>query len=224
MRLASATTQTVQGFITDEFDRRCPATDHEKRNENAPAHDYNLLHKSSAVYMHPGNKLQSVVEIVSNTQVFLAQGDDGLPLEDDEIVGILSLNLVDELDEIAVTMLAKVLAAQVCQLILALDILDAGLALLHQFLHNLIPQRDVLCARAVVAVAGDGQRRRVLDIQRHATEALIEAQVQYHVGAEHRLLRCQSCHHELSLHRGLCGQPLQPHLEADRGVRQHNDL
>ena len=105
--------------------------------------------------------------------------------------------------------LAKVLGAEVCQLILALDVVDANLALLHQFLHEKIPQRDVLCARTVVgAVAGDVQYRRIVHIQRHADEALIEAHLQHHVGAEHRLFNCQSCRHKLCLHRGLCGQSL----------------
>ena len=60
---------------------------------------------------------------MSNTQVFFTQKDDGLPL------------VVDELDEVAVTVLAMVLGAQVCELILALDVVDAHLAL-HQFLHE----------------------------------------------------------------------------------------
>ena len=74
---------------------------------------------------------------MSNTQVFLAQRDD--------LVGALSLKLVDELDDVAVEVLAKVFGAQVCQLILALDVVDADFALLHQFLHEkIIPQRDML--------------------------------------------------------------------------------
>ena len=55
-------------------------------------------------------------------------------------------------------MLASVLGAQVCQLILTLDVVDAGLALLHKFLHEKLPQRDVLCTRTVGAVAGDVKR------------------------------------------------------------------
>ena len=50
---------------------------------------------------------------MSDTQVFLAQKDDGISLVVDERVGILSLKLVDELDEVAGTVLAKVLGAQV---------------------------------------------------------------------------------------------------------------
>ena len=47
----------------------------------------------------------------------------------------------------------------------------------HQFLHEkIIPQRDMLCARNVGTVVGDVQRRRVIDMQRHAAEALTEAQ------------------------------------------------
>ena len=107
------------------------------------------------------------------------------------------------------TVLAMVLSAQVRQLTLALDVVDAGLAL-HQFLHEkIIPQRDMLCWRNVGTVVGDMQRRCVIDMQRHAAEALTEAQPQHRVGAEYRLiLHCQSRRHELCLHRGLCGQPL----------------
>ena len=114
---------------------------------------------------------------MSNTQVFLAQKDGSLPLVVDEHVGVSSLKLVDELDELAMTVLAMVLGAQVFQLILALDVADAGLALLHQFLHEKISQPDVLCARTVGTVADDMQRRRIIDIQRHAAEALLEAQL-----------------------------------------------
>ena len=91
-------------------------------------------------------------KIVSNTQVFLMHKDDGLPLVVDGLAGISSLKLVDALDEVAVTMLAVMLGAQVYQLILlALDVVDADLALLHQFLHGKItPQRDMVCARTVV--------------------------------------------------------------------------
>ena len=106
-----------------------------------------------------------------------AQEDDGLPLEDDELVGVLSLKLVDEFDEVAVTMLAKVLGYNVRQLILRLDIVDANLVILHQLLHKEISQRDVLCARTVDAVAGDMQCRRAADVQRHAAEALAKAQL-----------------------------------------------
>ena len=144
---------------------------------------------------------------MSNTQVFLAQKGDDLPPVVDELVGVLSLKLVDELDEVAVTVLAEVLGAQVRQLILALDdLVDADLAL-NQFLHEkIMPQRDMLCARNVGTGFGDVQRRRVIDVQRHAAEALIEAQLQHYVGAERRLLHYHSCRHELFLHRGPCGQ------------------
>ena len=83
---------------------------------------------------------------------------------------------VDELDDVAMTVLTKVLSAQVCQLFLALDVVDADLALLQQFLHEKIRQRDVLCARTVGTVAGDVQHRRVVDTQQYAAEAFIEAQ------------------------------------------------
>ena len=128
---------------------------------------------------------------MNNTQVFLAQKDDDLPLVVDELVGILSLKRVDELDKVAVTVLAKVLGAQVYQMILALYVGNADLALLHQFLHEKKTQRDMLCARTVGTRAGDVQLRRVIDIQRQAAEALIEAQLQYyHVEEKHRLLHC----------------------------------
>ena len=64
----------------------------------------------------------------------LTQKGYGLHLVVDERVGVLGLKLVDELDDVAVAVLAKVLGAHVCQLILALDEVDADLALLHQFL------------------------------------------------------------------------------------------
>ena len=50
---------------------------------------------------------------MSNTQVFLVQEYYGLPLVVDETVGVLSLKLVDELDEVAVTVFAQMLGAQV---------------------------------------------------------------------------------------------------------------
>ena len=87
---------------------------------------------------------------MTNTQVLLTHKDDGLPLVVDELVGVSSLKVVGELDEVAVTVLAMVLGAQeVCQLTLALDVVDADLAL-HQFLYEKIaPQRDMLCAKNV---------------------------------------------------------------------------
>ena len=77
-----------------------------------------------------------MLNIFSNTQVFLAQKDDGFLLVDYELVAVLSLKFVGGLDEVAVTGLAKVLGAQVCQLILALGVVDADHALLHQFLDE----------------------------------------------------------------------------------------
>ena len=108
--------------------------------------------------MHRCIKLQSSLKSMSNTQAFLAQRDGGLPLEDYELVDVLSLKLVYELYEVAVLVLAKVLGAQVCQLILAVDVVDADLALLHLFLHEKTPQRDVLCAGTIGMVARDVQR------------------------------------------------------------------
>ena len=68
---------------------------------------------------------------LSNTQVFFAQKDeidDGIPLDDDELVGVLSLKLADELDDVAVAVLAKVLGTQVRQLIFALDVVGVDVA------------------------------------------------------------------------------------------------
>ena len=147
---------------------------------------------------------------MTNTQVLLTHKDDGLPLVVGELVGVSNRKVVDELDEIAMTVLGMVLGVQeVRQLTLALNVVDADLAL-HQFLHEkIIPQRDTLCARNVGMVAGDLQRRRAIDMQRYAAKAFTEAQLRHHVGAEYRLLRyCQSRRHELCLHHGLCGQPL----------------
>ena len=39
---------------------------------------------------------------MSSAQVFPAQGYDGLPLEDDELVGVLSPKRVEELGDVAV--------------------------------------------------------------------------------------------------------------------------
>ena len=78
-----------------------------------------------------------MLKITSNMQVFLAQEDDGHPLVVDELVGVSSLKVVDELDEVAVTVLAMVLGTQVRQLTLAHDVVDADLAL-HQFLQEKI--------------------------------------------------------------------------------------
>ena len=97
------------------------------------------------MYVHLCKKLWSTLEILSNTQVFLTHKDDGLPLVADEFAGVSSLKLIDALDEVAVTVLAMMLGAQVCQVILALDVVDADLALLQHFLHEkIIHQRDAL--------------------------------------------------------------------------------
>ena len=105
---------------------------------------------------------------MNNTQVLLTHKDDGLPLAVDELVGVSSLKVVDELDEVAVTALAMMFGAQVRQLTLTLDVVDADLAL-YKFLHEkIIPQRDMLYARNVGTVVGDVQRQRVIDMQRPA--------------------------------------------------------
>ena len=94
------------------------------------------------------------------------------------------LELVDKLGEVMVTVLAKILRAQGYQLILVLDVVDADLALLHQFLHEKNTSARCTCARTIGGpVVGDMQRRRDVDIQRHAAEALVEAQLQYFLGA-----------------------------------------
>ena len=67
-----------------------------------------------------------------------------LSLEDYELVGVLSLKLADEFNEVAVTVLAKVLGAQIHQLILGLDVVDADLALLHQLLRESTPAQCAL--------------------------------------------------------------------------------
>ena len=54
--------------------------------------------------------------------------------------------------------IAKELGAQVRQLILGLDVVDANLSLLHQSIHEKISLRDLLCAKIVGAVVGDVQR------------------------------------------------------------------
>ena len=63
-----------------------------------------------------------------NTQVLLPQEDYGLLLEDRDLDVVLNLKLVDDIDELAMTVPAKVLDAPVRQLILGLDVVDAGLA------------------------------------------------------------------------------------------------
>ena len=85
----------------------------------------------------------------------LSAGNDGLPLKDDELVGVLSHQLDDELHEATGMVLAKVLDTQVYQLILDLDVVDTDLDLLHQLFREKIPQRNVLSAKTV---GGCGRR------------------------------------------------------------------
>ena len=59
-----------------------------------------------------------------NTQVLFPQGDD-------ELVVVLRFKLVDELDEVALTVIVKVNGVQVLQLILGLDVVDADIVILH---------------------------------------------------------------------------------------------
>ena len=134
------------------------------------------------MYMH---FCKNCIKHVGNTHVFVAQEDDGLPLESCEFIGVLSLKLVGKLDEVTMMALTKVIGAQVRQRILDLDVVDADLALLH---HEKVSQCNVLCARTVGVVAGDVERRLVVNVHRHAAKALIEAQLQHHVGAENHLL------------------------------------
>ena len=49
---------------------------------------------------------------MTNTQILLTHKDDGLLLVVDELVGVSSLQVVDELDDVAVTVLAMVFGAQ----------------------------------------------------------------------------------------------------------------
>ena len=58
---------------------------------------------------------------MTNTQVLLTHKDNGLPLVVDELVGVSSLKVADELGEVTVTVLAMVLGAQVHQLLLTLE-------------------------------------------------------------------------------------------------------
>ena len=86
---------------------------------------------------------------MANTQVLLTHKDDDLSLVVDELVGVSSLKVVDELDEVVETVLAMVLGAQVRHLTPALDVVGADLAL-HQFLHEkIISQRDKCFARGI---------------------------------------------------------------------------
>ena len=48
---------------------------------------------------------------MTNTQLLLAHKDGGLPLVVDELVGVSSLKVVDERDEVAVKVLEMVLGA-----------------------------------------------------------------------------------------------------------------
>ena len=84
------------------------------------------------MYVHLCKKVRSTLIILTNTQVFLTHKGGGLHLVVDKLGGVLSLKVVDELDEVVVTVFAMVLGAHVCQVILALDVVDADLALLHQ--------------------------------------------------------------------------------------------
>ena len=77
--------------MTNEFDLSWLATDHEKIKYNAPACDYYPLRKSSAVHMLIYKKYKSALKHLKITQALLPQGDNGLPLEDDELVGVRSL-------------------------------------------------------------------------------------------------------------------------------------
>ena len=78
-----------------------------------------------------------------NKKGFLPWKDDGLPLEDDELIVVLSLKLVDELGEVTVTVVAKGLGTQVRHLILGFGVVDSDLAFLHQVLSENIPKHQV---------------------------------------------------------------------------------
>ena len=65
---------------------------------------------------------------------------------------------------------AKMIGTQVCQLILGFYVMDADLALFHQFLYEKIPQRNILGARTVGVVASGTPRLRLVNVQRHAAK------------------------------------------------------
>ena len=101
---------------------------------------------------------------IRNKQVLLPQEDDGLPLENDGLVGV------------ALTVCAKVLGAQVREVILSLDACQSSPP--PRALARKSTSCDGLCARTVGAVAGDVQYRRCIDVQQRAAEALVEALLQ----------------------------------------------
>ena len=113
-------------------------------------------------------------------EVFPRQENYGFPLVDDDLVSVLSLQLIEELDKLAVSVLAKVLDAHVRQLILVLERENADISLLHRLLCENILQRDVLCVITEGVAAGDVQRRCIVDVEWHAAKALIKTQLQRH--------------------------------------------
>ena len=87
-----------------------------------------------------------------------------------------SLKLVDRLDEVAVTVLAKVLGAQVRQLILVLDVMEANLALIHQnldekylsamcFAQGLSMGLTATCSAGVLSMYSGGELLDNTDLQ-----------------------------------------------------------
>ena len=70
----------------------------------------------------------AAVKTTKRAKYICSQEDGGLPLEDYELIGVLIPKLVDELDEVTVD---TDLGAQVRQLVLGLDVVDANIALLQ---------------------------------------------------------------------------------------------
>ena len=72
-------------------------------------------------------------------------------------------------------MLVGVLGSENGDLLWCFHKVDVDFAFVHLFPHKEVPQRDVLRARAVCAVAGDVKCRCVVDVKRHAAEPFFEA-------------------------------------------------
>ena len=98
------------------------------------------------------------------------------------------------------TVLDGVLGSEIGDLILCFHKVDGDLTFLHYFPYKELPQCDVLRARAVCALAGDVKCRCVVDVQRHAAEPFLEAQLQKNVAAEDCLLHGESRRHQFCLH------------------------
>lgn len=78
---------------------------------------------------------------------------------------ILDPELTEQLDEIAVPVLADVPGKNVTKLIRGLYVTDDDYSLLRQLLNKNMPQSNVLDSRAVGSISCDVQRRGVVNIQ-----------------------------------------------------------